>query len=139
MENLHPTPNKLQEKVFQRFLILYGVENNILKIYQFPSTGKWSNPRWCPRCHNFLTICLKMINMMPIRRFWGSRNVMETVKLSFNHHNIIESKMASKMAANRLHQNIIIFLIIYPRMIIMMAIPTFWEIMGCIGNSKIII
>ena len=35
-----PYPKKLLEKVFQLFLVLFHVENNILKIYQNRIIGK---------------------------------------------------------------------------------------------------
>ena len=34
------TPNKLLQKVFQRFWVVFDIKNNILKVPQNPTSGK---------------------------------------------------------------------------------------------------
>jgi len=77
----------LLEKVFQPFLALFLVENNILKMYENQSTGKLTNLRWRPRWppfhepglvsgHNFLLAGLiNAVNGSNEASCWHSHSV----------------------------------------------------------------
>ena len=102
----HPNPNKLQQKVFQRFLIVFDLGNNILKVYPNRRFGKLLFSRWRPRWppipkhgHKSLIIHPRDIILVSIPWFWGSENPLRQVRMVFDGLENPKSKMASKMAA----------------------------------------
>ena len=86
-----PTPNKLQQMVFQLFLGVFDLRNNISKIYQNPTMGKWLFSRWRPRWppftkngHNSLIIHPRHAISVRIPWFRGSKDLLRQVTVNIN-------------------------------------------------------
>ena len=85
MENTHPTPNKLLQKVSQLILVGLSVLYNILKVYQSRTPGKVFFSRWRPSWppkplndHNYVTINSNLIILVSIPRFFGAKNTLRS-------------------------------------------------------------
>ena len=83
----HPNPQQIATKVFQWFLVVFDIKNNILKVPQYPKSGKpWFSrwrPRWPPKHkngHNAFIIRRTAVILVSTSWFSGSRNTIRPVK-----------------------------------------------------------
>jgi hypothetical protein len=100
------TPNKLQQKVCQRFLLILGIVNNIYKIEENSTFGNWSFSRWRPRWppmlknyHKSFLIQSMVLNLVCILRCFRSKMHYYHFKVPLSYQVICNLKMASKMAS----------------------------------------
>ena len=102
-----PQPQKkLLQKVFQRFLLVFDVLNNIQKILENRTFGKvlfskW-RPRWPPLHLNgnkSVIVCRRVVILVSTPWFWRSMNPLRPVRLPSGNQKGVIFKMASKMAA----------------------------------------